>query len=452
MITNKVALGLVIAFLVFACPSVSADQRADWTILIYMNANNNLESDAIDNYKQMMAIGSSKNVKVIVEFARRGNDKRFEGWNSTYRLEVKKNEPPLKKYAIEDIGIRDMGDGKTLTDFVSWGRKKYPASHYMLVIWDHGQGWRIMSLLSSMHLQTLSKRNFEENSKFAGADGASPVRRDQSVPNPVKSSSYDEASGHFLYNRELADSVRSALGNEKLDILAFDACLMAMMESAYAFKDIADYLAASEELEPGLGWNYTIFLQKINETSSKSSASVASLIVAAYKQAYSSSAEGTTMSVVDLSSIDQLGKSISALSGALVSQLASNPQTIESSRASCAAYGASAGYASVDIMCFLDALLSSVHDNIVLVEAAKSAQDTLSRSIVASYASQNRKDGFGSHGLAIYFPPNGAWFKSDPDHDAYDKTLANAPNAVYPVEFVKMGGWSDFVSAYTSRF
>jgi len=46
-------------------------------------------------------------------------------------------------------------------------------------------------------------------------------------------------------------------------------------------------------------------------------------------------------------------------------------------------------------------------------------------------------------GLAIYFPENGKAFQADADHDAYTKTLANAPNTVFPVAFVQNGGWVD---------
>jgi len=55
-------------------------------------------------------------------------------------------------------------------------------------------------------------------------------------------------------------------------------------------------------------------------------------------------------------------------------------------------------------------------------------------------------------GLAIYFPENGKAFQADADHDAYTKTLANAPNAVFPVAFVQNGGWVDFLAAYFHQF
>ena len=50
---------------------------------------------------------------------------------------------PLPANAVEDLGEVNMGDGKALGDFITWGIQQYPAKRYMLVIWDHGQGWRL---------------------------------------------------------------------------------------------------------------------------------------------------------------------------------------------------------------------------------------------------------------------------------------------------------------------
>ena len=46
----------------------------------------------------------------------------------------------------------------------------------------------------------------------------------------------------------------------KVDVLAFDACLMQMAEVAYEVKDLADYVVGSEETEPGPGYPYDPFL------------------------------------------------------------------------------------------------------------------------------------------------------------------------------------------------
>lgn len=62
------AAPLSLAILICRAPA-DAQARADWTILVYINANNNLEPDAIDNYLQMEKVGSDDHVKVIVQFA-----------------------------------------------------------------------------------------------------------------------------------------------------------------------------------------------------------------------------------------------------------------------------------------------------------------------------------------------------------------------------------------------
>ena len=53
------------------------------------------------------------------------------------------------------------------------------------------------------------------------------------------------------------------------DFIGFDACLMATAETAYSLKDHSNYLVASEETEPGTGWEYTSLLNTISKNTSQ---------------------------------------------------------------------------------------------------------------------------------------------------------------------------------------
>ena len=57
-------------------------------------------------------------------------------------------------------------------------------------------------------------------------------------------------------------------GGTPFEVVGFDTCLMATIDTAYAFSDIAKYLVASEEFEPGCGWNYTVWLQALADNTS----------------------------------------------------------------------------------------------------------------------------------------------------------------------------------------
>ena len=109
----------------------------------------------------------------------------------------------------------NTGDPGTLLDFLDFTVGNYPADEYSLIFWDHGGG----SLYGFG-----SDQLFESDS---------------------------------LYLQEISLALEnSAFKNQKLRFVGFDACLMATVETAATFEPYAEYLIASEETEPGEGWNY----------------------------------------------------------------------------------------------------------------------------------------------------------------------------------------------------
>ncbi|MCD6488404.1 MAG: hypothetical protein J7K21_04185 [Desulfurococcales archaeon] len=106
------------------------------------------------------------------------------------------------------MGEVNTGDPDTLKSFIEFVVGNYPAEHYMLIIWDHG----------------------------GGPGGAA----------------WDYSSDDdYLTLKEIREAVEEA--GVHLDIIGFDACLMATIDAAYEFRNVADYLVASEETEPGHG-------------------------------------------------------------------------------------------------------------------------------------------------------------------------------------------------------
>ena len=77
------------------------------------------------------------------------------------------------------------------------------------------------------------------------------------------------------------DELRTALNScdKKLDFLGFDACLMGTVETAYSIKDKANYLIASEEIEPGTGWNYKKLLNQLSKDTSQDASKFGTAIV-----------------------------------------------------------------------------------------------------------------------------------------------------------------------------
>jgi len=202
----------------------------EWTVMIYLDADNNLESAGINDINEMEMVGSSSKVNIVVQADRIPNyDNSNDNWTTTRRYYIMQdNDPFLINSQFNDLGELNMGDPQTLVDFASWAVTEYPAEKYLLVIWNHGGGFR--------------------------------------SPAYSKGIAQDDTSGKDIITMpdlEYALSAISVQMGKNIDIVGMDACLMAMTEVAYQIKDCADILVASEENEPGDGWPYDTILAQL---------------------------------------------------------------------------------------------------------------------------------------------------------------------------------------------
>jgi len=208
--------------------------QKDWTVMVYINSDNNLESAGIVDINEMEQVGSSDDVNIVVQIDRTaGYDTSNQDWEGTRRYYVEQDTDTntIGSQLVEDIGEVDMGSPQTLTDFATWAITNYPADHYMLVVWDHGGGWRERAL-----------RGLTKNISWDDTSGGTSI----SIPELA----------------EVMETLETYLGGN-LDILGMDACLMGMAEVAYQIRNSVDYMVASEELEPGNGWPYDDFLARL---------------------------------------------------------------------------------------------------------------------------------------------------------------------------------------------
>ncbi|MBQ4492459.1 MAG: clostripain, partial [Deltaproteobacteria bacterium] len=179
---------------------------------------------------------------------------------------VRKNQ--LKR--VDEQEQASMGDEKTLVSFLNFCSKNYPADHKILVIWDHGGGslWGIAN-----------DENFD---------------------------------GDFLSLKEVRGALRRVYGSRPstppFEIIGFDACLMATLDTASAVQEYARYMVASQEQEPGTGWDYTGWLNALGQKTTMSGIELGRVICNTYKQ--SCLKEDThgkaTLSVTDLAKIPAL--------------------------------------------------------------------------------------------------------------------------------------------------
>ncbi len=272
-------VGVTFVFTGCLSPSIpSPSTRAsDWTIMVFMNGDNDLVQDAWQDLNSMEVVGSTERIKIVVQM-----DTPTEG---PYRYFVTQDSDPnrVTSPVLESLGKVDMGDYRALIDFVRFCVRNYPASRYALVLWNHGGGFR--------------KRDI----------------------------SFDFSTGNAITIPQLAyalSQIKSILGKD-LDLLGMDACLMAMVEVAYEAQEYARVMVASEESVPGEGWDYAGFLQALVNAPSMGSRDLAQVIADTYVDSYLRAS--VTQSVIDLKKVGTLGQDLDALAQAVLSDSLTPP-------------------------------------------------------------------------------------------------------------------------------
>ena len=115
-----------------------------WTVMVYLDGQNDLESNLIANFEDMSLIGSGLCVDIVVEMGRMGAVTDYDGWAGVRRGLVHEFDHPTSDWG-ETVGsgfAPDMGDWDTLEDFLAWAKTNYPAQNYALILSDHGAGFR----------------------------------------------------------------------------------------------------------------------------------------------------------------------------------------------------------------------------------------------------------------------------------------------------------------------
>ena len=395
--------------------------QGEWTILVFLNAKNNLEPFAFPNFQQMASIGSTADVKIVVEMGRpkHHHSVQFGAWSKTLRFLIENGTQPTEGHAVADLGATNMGDARSLIDFVAWGRRTYPAKRTMLVIWNHGQGWRAP----------------QEEGGPPPPPPAPPHEGHRYVSN-------DDDTGDKLYNRAIQDALTAHLDGERLDLVAFDACLMSMIETAYALRGVAKVMVGSEELEPGNGWNYVRWLKPlIAARGAVEAADLGRLLVQGMKDEYGDT-DPTTLAASDLDQAAPLAAAISAFAEVAIGDLAGNLPAFRAARGACLNYAPGYGLNSIDLGHYMEQIAHGAFDP-KLKQHAAVVLDLLKAAVIDNYASKQRKGGWGSNGLAIYYPSSAAAYAKDPDSEGYA-----AGNKVFPVEFVEKESWAAFLRRY----
>ena len=242
---------------------IKGNNQDTMTILVYM-CGADLESQngmATSDLKEMINADLSDRINLIVYTggARRWkNNVVSANANQIYKIE----KGSLTRL-VENDGNASMTNPATLSRFIQFGKEKYPANRMVLIFWDHGGG-------------------------------------------SVSGYGYDEryGQGQTMTLAGINEALKN--GGVKFDFIGFDTCLMATVENGLMLNQYADYMIASEESEPGVGWYYTNWLSKVSKNSSMSTVQIGKNIVDDFVEVCDRQCRGqaTTLSVVDLAELN----------------------------------------------------------------------------------------------------------------------------------------------------
>ena len=240
-----------------------------WAIYWYL-CGSDLESDggfATEDLDEMLQVTLPENVQIVVQ-----TGGSYEWWNDV----VDADAVNRFLYSGDELTLVDeqpnanMGDSETFADFLQFCNTEYPADHQVVLLWNHGGG-------------SLAGVAFDEQ--------------------------FDGDSLSLAEMHQAFDSVFTlSESNPPIEMIGFDACLMATLETAQTFSGVARYMVASEELEPGCGWDYSGFLQALADDASQTGATLGMAICDTYATACEELglADEITLSVIDLTALTPL--------------------------------------------------------------------------------------------------------------------------------------------------
>ena len=237
-----------------------------WTICLYL-CGSNLESKqgwASATLNELKSLDMPDNVTFVIQTG--GSSK----WRSDEVTPGGNQRFIVRDGQLKEIGsgsFSSMGEADALGDFLQFCASHYRAGKCAVILWDHGAG-------------PLKGACFDE---YAGFDALTLDELEQALAAGVK-----------------------ARGGKKYDIIGFDACLMASLETARTISDYSHLMVASEEIETGAGWDYAPFLKAIGDGNRTEDA--ASALCTGYmdKCGRNGKSAAATLSVVDLSKTEAI--------------------------------------------------------------------------------------------------------------------------------------------------
>lgn len=350
VIVGTLAGAFVLLFFIFGGFSLFSNKR---TIMIYM-IGSNLESEhasASTDIKEMLS--SNVNLKDVNILIYTGGSKKWfnNSIPSDKNVIFKLTDTGLEK--LVEYDKTSMTNPDTLANFLNYGYKNFKASKYSLILWDHGGG---------------PIYGYGQDENYVGSLTLSKLK--QAFEN-------------------------SPFKNKKLEMVGFDACLMSSIEVANTVSKYANYMVASQEVEPGYGWDYK-FLGEVDKRANTKDLGIS--IINYYNNYYKNmvGCKGITLSLLDLSKIKDVENKLDDLFGDVDQNLTIDFSSVSRTRNSAKSFGkvsATSIYDLVDLEDLINKLPSKYASKVTSLSEA-----------IDSFVVFQTTDLDNTYGVSIYFP------------------------------------------------
>jgi hypothetical protein len=308
-------------------------------------------------------------------------------------------------------GELNMGDPKTLSDFIAWGVKYSPSDHYALILDDHGNG------LGGLAWDDTSNKDFITLAELRTA---------------------------------LTDA--NTQTGRKMDIMYMAMCLMGMIEDAYQVRGFSDYYIASQDLQTA----YVPYLSGFDPQDDPATAAVK--LAAAYSNEMIANNTEYTISVADLSQLDNLVTATNQFGAVLAENMDSISDNITAVATVVQRFdedgdsiiSISDEYMDLYEFAFLTGI--ALPDELPIIEKAEAVKFAVNNYIMyEKHTSSAGKILNDSHGVSIFFPATSSSYYNGDNYEfalGADWTLPNAGASLSTTMVESTPGWGSFLSDY----
>lgn len=492
MISKKKNFFLFVIFALFtiflAVWWIISQGQKKWTVVIYMAADNNLVNYSELDLVEISSLGEIKDFNLLLQVNRNGSSScPNELWKGSHRFQLHKNGNNLCPSAGKLVDSTGKNNDRLFYEFIDYAMTEYPKdkNRHLVIYWNHGNKWMLPDNYNIMKnfvgrsvLNKHSKKDsvleifyndYLNDIEVAGKCD-SPKNGTESYSFVQERLNYTEFIGELSRSSFLSsyftniesgneaslgnqsinpETFAKAFGNNEVEIISFDACLLGTIEMAYAMKEKAKIMVASEETISACGYNYSEILQLIKRNPDVNPEELSIDIVNSYDRQYNA-LPNYSLSTVNLTKLDIINQRLDIIALKLLQELNDGNSEflskIELSRKDCSSYGWDKfDVGSIDLQCFLKNLSKNLSTSMKQKELTNIINE-LTRLIQKEFVilEKSKDENKNSSGIAIYFPE----FSKKTRHPIPFVYRENHPSDSRKLEFVKNNRWDNFLLTY----